>query len=136
MKITPVAFFAFESVYRSRSLASDVNTPFNSTPFEGAGQAHVSELNFSGRQSRVGGLFEGDTGPFKLSGYVEADFLSAGVTSNDNQSNTQHGRDEEHTGDAASSGISCGRPAPAHGLAITSTAVVISAAFSDQGPIA
>jgi hypothetical protein len=86
--ITPVAFFAFETVYRQRSLNSDVNTPFNSTPYPGAAQAHTSELNFSGRQSRVGGLFEGNTGPFKLSGYVEADFLSAGTTSNDNESNS------------------------------------------------
>ncbi|HEV2709437.1 MAG TPA: hypothetical protein VGU67_04420 [Edaphobacter sp.] len=88
IKITPVAFFAAEAVYRQRSLNSDVNTPFNSTPFPGAAQAHTSEFNFSGRQSRLGGLFEGNTGAFKLSGYFEADFLSAGVTSNDNQSNS------------------------------------------------
>ncbi len=86
--ITPVAFFAFEGVYRSRSINSDINTPFNSTPYPGAAQAHTSELNFSGRQSRIGSLFEGNTGPYKLSGYVEADFLSAGTTSNDNQSNS------------------------------------------------
>ncbi len=86
--ITPVAFFAFEGVYRSRAINSDINTPFNSTPYPGAAQAHTSELNFSGRQSRVGSLFEGNTGPYKLSGYVEADFLSAGTTSNDNQSNS------------------------------------------------
>ncbi len=88
IKITPVAFFAAESVYRQRSLNSDVNTPFNATPYPGAAQAHTSEFNFSGRQSRLGGLFEGNTGAFKLSGYFEADFLSAGVTSNDNQSNS------------------------------------------------
>jgi hypothetical protein len=86
--ITPVAFFAFESVDRTRSLNSDVNTPFNSTPFPGAAQAHTSELNFSGRQSRIGALFEGNTGPFKMTGYVEADFLGSGITSNDNQSNS------------------------------------------------
>ena len=67
---------------------SDVNTPFNTTPYMGAGEANTSEFNFSGRQSRVGGLFEGNTGPFKLAGYVEADFLSAGATSNENQSNS------------------------------------------------
>jgi hypothetical protein len=66
--ITPVAFFAFETVYRQRSINSDINTPFNSTPYPGAAQAHTSELNFSGRQSRIGGLFEGNTGAFKLSG--------------------------------------------------------------------
>ncbi|RSL15217.1 hypothetical protein EDE15_0698 [Edaphobacter aggregans] len=101
LTITPVAFFAFETVYRTRSLASDVNTPFNSTPFNGAGMAHVSELNFSGRQSRVGSLFEGNTGPFKLSGYVEADFLSAGATSNDNQSNSYTLRQRQIWGQAA-----------------------------------
>ena len=101
VQITPVGFFAFESVYRSRSLASDVNTPFNSTPFNGAGMAHVSELNFSGRQSRVGALFEGNTGPFKLAGYVEADFLSAGATSNDNQSNSYTLRQRQIWGQAA-----------------------------------
>jgi hypothetical protein len=102
--ITPVAFFALESVWRSRSIASDVNTPFNSTPYMGAGMAHVSELNFSGRQSRVGALFEGNTGPFKLSGYVEADFLSAGATSNDNQSNSYTLRQRQIWGQAATQG--------------------------------
>ncbi|HEY6413672.1 MAG TPA: hypothetical protein VIX42_08290 [Edaphobacter sp.] len=101
ISITPVAFFAFETVYRSRALASDVNTPFNSTPYSGAGMAHVSELNFSGRQSRVGALFEGNPGPFKLSGYVEADFLSAGTTSNDNQSNSYTLRQRQIWGQAA-----------------------------------
>jgi hypothetical protein len=101
IQITPVAFFAFETVYRSRSLNSDVNTPFNATPYPGAAQAHTSELNFSGRQSRIGGLFEGNTGPFKLSGYVEADFLSAGVTSNDNQSNSYTLRQRQIWGQAA-----------------------------------
>jgi hypothetical protein len=104
VNITPVAFFAFETVYRQRSLNSDVNTPFNSTPFPGAGQAHTSELNFSGRQSRVGALFEGNTGPFKLSGYVEADFLSSGITSNDNQSNSYTLRQRQIWGQAATKG--------------------------------
>jgi hypothetical protein len=101
LTITPVAFFAFETVYRQRSINSDVNTPFNTTPYPGAAQAHTSELNFSGRQSRVGGLFEGNTGPFKLSGYVEADFLSAGATSNENQSNSYTLRQRQIWGQAA-----------------------------------
>ncbi len=99
--ITPVAFFAFETVYRQRSINSDVNTPFNSTPYPGAAQAHTSELNFSGRQSRIGGLFEGNTGPFKMTGYVEADFLGAGITSNDNQSNSYVLRQRQIWGQAA-----------------------------------
>jgi hypothetical protein len=88
VQITPVAFFAFEGVNRTRSLNSDINTPFNSTPYTGAAQAHTTELNFSGRQSRIGALFQGNAESLKLAGYVEADFLSSGATSNDNQSNS------------------------------------------------
>ena len=33
VKITPVAFFAIEGVYRTRSINSGFNTPFNTTPF-------------------------------------------------------------------------------------------------------
>lgn len=104
VKITPIAFFAFENVYRSSALNSDINTPFNATPYSGAAEANTSELNFSGRQSRVGALFEGDTGPFKLSGYVEADFLSAGATSNENQSNSYTLRQRQIWGQAATKG--------------------------------
>jgi hypothetical protein len=99
--ITPVAFFALEGVYRSRSINSDINTPFNTTPYPGAAQAHTSEMNFSGRQSRIGGLFEGNVGTFKLGGYIEADFLSSGTTSNDNQSNSYTLRQRQFFGQAA-----------------------------------
>jgi hypothetical protein len=99
--ITPVAFFALEGVYRNRATASGINTPFNAIPYPGAAQAHVSELNFSGRQSRIGGLFTGDVGKFSLAGYIETDFLSAGVTSNDNQSNSYTLRQRQIWGQAA-----------------------------------
>jgi hypothetical protein len=89
VEITPVGFFAGESVYRQRSLNSDVNTPFNSTPYPGAAQAHTNEFNFSGRQSRIGALFQSKpTEAYHFAAYVEADFLGAGITSNDNQSNS------------------------------------------------
>ena len=86
--ITPVAFFAAEGVWRQHSVNSDVNTPFNSIPFPSATEGHVSELNFSGRQSRLGGLFEGMAGTTKLTGYAEMDFLGTGTSSNNNQSNS------------------------------------------------
>ena len=86
--IKPVAFFAFEGVWRQHATNSDINTPFNSIPFPNAAEGHVSELNFTGRQSRLGGLFEANAGSTKLSGYVETDFLGAGVTSNNNESNS------------------------------------------------
>ena len=88
MTITPIGFFALEGVDRQRAINSDINTPFNTTPFNGATDAHTTELNFSGRQSRLAGLFEAKTPLAKLSGYFESDFLSAGATSNNNQSNS------------------------------------------------
>ncbi|MFN2975404.1 hypothetical protein [Terriglobus aquaticus] len=98
--ITPVAFFALEGVWRQRSLNSDINTPFNSIPFPSANEGHISEFNFSGRQSRIGALVQGNAGRFALSGYIEADFLSSGTTSNDNQSNSYTLRQRQFWGRA------------------------------------
>ncbi|HEY0264663.1 MAG TPA: hypothetical protein VGC07_09070 [Granulicella sp.] len=86
--ITPGGFFAFEGVYRTRSINSEINTPFNTTPYPGAAQAHTSELNFSGRPTRPILLIESNAGPFRMRGYFEADFQSSGTTSNDNGSNS------------------------------------------------
>jgi hypothetical protein len=101
VQITPIGFFAFEGVNRTRSINSDINTPFNSTPYTGAAQAHTSELNFSGRQSRIGALFQSNPGNLRFTGYVEADFLSSGTTSNDNQSNSYTLRQRQIWGQAA-----------------------------------
>ncbi|MGI4757480.1 MAG: hypothetical protein ACRYGF_11615 [Janthinobacterium lividum] len=112
LTITPVAFFAFEGVYRNRSVNSDINTPFNTIPLPSANEGHVSELNFTGRQSRLGGLFEGNAGRYKLSGYFEADFLSAGVTSNNNQSESYTFRQRQIWGkieNKAGSGVTGGQ---------------------------
>jgi len=86
--LTPGGFLAAETVYRSKGLASDINTPFGTVPFLGAGNAHTSEFFGSGRQSRVTLLAEGKVSNAKLRGYYEADWLSAAVTSNNNQSNS------------------------------------------------
>jgi len=99
--ITPGGFLAAESVYRNRSLGSDINTPFNSVNVPGAGQNFVSEFYGSGRQSRASLLVEGKAKDIKLTGYYEADFLSAGVTSNNNQSNSYTLRQRQVWGQAA-----------------------------------
>jgi hypothetical protein len=99
--ITPVAFFAAEGVWRQHTVNSDINTPFNNIPLPSASEGHVSELNFSGRQSRIGGLFEGNAGTFKLSGYFEGDFLGTGTSSNNNQSNSYVYRQRQIWGQAA-----------------------------------
>src|ERR1700758_2095672 len=99
--ITPGGFMAFETVYRNRALGADINTPFNSIQFPGSGQNALSEFYASGRQSRISLLAEGKLSDVKLSGYVEADFLSAGVTSNNNESNSYTLRQRQIWGQAA-----------------------------------
>jgi len=99
--ITPGGFAAAEAVRRSRALAADVNTPFNNLTAPGAAASSLSEFFGSGRQSRISGLVEGRLNMVKLSGYVEADFLSAGVTSNNNQSNSYTLRQRQFFGQAA-----------------------------------
>lgn len=101
---TPVAFMAFEGVYRQHSVNSDINTPFNTIPLPSANEGHVSELNFSGRQSRLGLFINGDAGAYRLSGYYEMDFLGAGVTSNNNQSNSYVLRQRQIWGRAETQG--------------------------------
>jgi hypothetical protein len=86
--ITPGGFLAAEFVRRSRALGADINTPFNSLTMPGASQSSISEFFGSGRQSRISMLAQGQLTNVKLSGYYEADFLSAGVTSNNNESNS------------------------------------------------
>jgi hypothetical protein len=99
--ITPGGFFAAETVWRQKALNADVNTPFTSIPFSGASQANMSEFNASGRQSRISLLTEGKLASMKMTGYEEADFLSAGVTSNYNQSNSFTLRQRQMWGQAS-----------------------------------
>ena len=99
--ITPGGFIAAETVFRTRATSGDVNTSFNGIPFPGSSQAHTTEFNFTGRQSRVALLAEGKAGSAKISGYYEADFLSAAATSNNNQSNSYSLRQRLLFGQAA-----------------------------------
>jgi hypothetical protein len=99
--ITPGGFLAAETAWRSRALAADVNTPFNSVTMPGASANRMAEFFGSGRQSRISMLAEGRLSSVKLSGYYESDFLSAGVTSNNNQSNSYTLRQRQIWGQAA-----------------------------------
>ena len=101
VSITPGGYLAAESVYRNRALGADINTPFNSVNMPNAGANNVSEFFGSGRQSRVSMLVEGKLKDLNLTGYVEADFLSAGVTSNNNQSNSYTLRQRQAWGQVA-----------------------------------
>jgi hypothetical protein len=82
------SFLEAATVWRSKGTASDINTPFSSTPLNSQEAAKFTEFYGSGRQSRIALLAEGKIDWATLRGYYEADFLSAGVTSNANQSNS------------------------------------------------
>lgn len=99
--LTPGGFFAAETVWRQKALGSDINTPFNSIPFDGSSNAHLTEFYGSGRQSRISMLVEGKMSNVKIGGYYEMDFLSAGTTSNNNQSNSYTMRQRQFWAQAA-----------------------------------
>ncbi|MGC2058005.1 MAG: hypothetical protein WA653_07065 [Candidatus Sulfotelmatobacter sp.] len=88
ISITPGGYAAAEFVRRSRALGADVSTPFNSLTMPGASQSSVPEFFGSGRQSKITAFVNGEAGRVNLSSYVSADFLSAGVTSTSNSTNS------------------------------------------------
>jgi TolA-binding protein len=99
--ITPGGFLAAETVRRQRAEGADINTNLNGIFYPGASQAHTSEFYGSGRQSRVSMLAQGKLDSMTMTGYVEADFLGAGTTSNNNESNSYVLRQRQVWGQAA-----------------------------------
>lgn len=102
--LIPGGFLAAETVDRQRAIGGDINTQFSAIPYTGQTAALLSEFNATGRQSRVSLLAEGKARASILRGYYEADFLSAGVTSNDNQSNSYTMRQRQVWAQAGLSG--------------------------------
>src|ERR1700735_2965322 len=86
--ITPGGFMAAETVFRNKAEAADINTSFNSIPFSGNSGGQTTEWNASARQSRLNMTIEGKLASVKLTSYTEVDFLGAGITSNENESNS------------------------------------------------
>src|ERR1019366_2668228 len=98
--LTPGGFLAGESIYRNRATGGDA-TAFNSIFMPGSGANRVSEFFGSGRQSQITLRADGKVGDMKLTGYYEADFLSAGTTSNNNQTNSYTLRQRQAWGQVA-----------------------------------
>ncbi len=88
INITPGGYAEGAALWRSRALSADVSTPFNNLTMPGASQSHLSEFYGSGRQSKITTFVDGRLGNVDLSSYVSADFLSAGVTSTSNSTNS------------------------------------------------
>ncbi len=82
------SFLAGETVYRTHATGGDIPTAFNALPYEHADAYALSEFYGTSRQSRVALMAEGKPGWGTLRGYYEADWLGAGVSSNNNESNS------------------------------------------------
>ena len=88
INITPGGYAEGAFIRRSRALAADVSTPFNSVTMPGASQSQMPEFFGSARQSKTTAFVDGRWKNVDLSSYVAADFLSAGVTSTSTQTNS------------------------------------------------
>jgi len=88
ISFTPGGFVEAATVTRTKATSGDIATPFTGIPFNSANLAYTSENNFTGRQSRLSLLAESKFGSATTSGYYEADFLGAGTTSNNRQTNS------------------------------------------------
>ena len=89
LTVTLGGFAAAEGIYRSRNQASSVATNFGSIPLPNTPAFHTPEYRETAQQSRFSLLTEGQLDSAqKLTGYLETDFLSAGTSSNSNESNS------------------------------------------------
>ena len=98
------SFLEGATVWRDRGMGADINTQLTGGAWNGAPNAHLSEFNATGRHSRIVLLGEGKIGNWTGRGYYEADFLGAGVTSNNNQSNSYLMRQRQVWAQAESAG--------------------------------
>ena len=88
LTVTLGGFAAAEGVYRSRNQASSIATGFNGIPFPNSANYHIPEYRETAQQSRFSLLMEGPIDEAqKLTSYLITDFLSAGSSSNSNESN-------------------------------------------------
>ena len=94
------SFIAAETTDRTAATGGDVNTPFTGVPLQNSEAYNLSEFYGTGRQSRLAFKASGKLSNVALTGYYEMDWLSAGVTSNSNQSNSYTLRQRQLWADA------------------------------------
>jgi len=81
------------TIYRSKTLESDLASSFARIPFENSPLSRIQELRESPRQSRLSFLAQGDINQAThASFYGEFDFLGAAQTANSNESNSYQPR--------------------------------------------
>lgn len=89
IKLTPGGFLEFTSLYRQRNETADIGSTFSGIPFPNNNNYYIKEYRETARNSRLSLLAEGPSDyKFKAEGYVETDFVSAGTSSNANESNS------------------------------------------------
>jgi hypothetical protein len=98
------SFLAAETVWRQGATGGDINTALTGVPLNNSQGAQLSEFYGSGRQSRVALKAIGKLDTFTMTGYYEADWLSSGTTSNNNQSNSYTMRQRQLWADAKTNG--------------------------------
>ncbi len=94
------SFLEAATVWRQGATGDDINTGLTSVPLQFADGAQMSEFFGSARQSRVAVKATGKIASMTMTGYYEADWLSSGTTSNNNQSNSYTMRQRELWADA------------------------------------
>lgn len=94
------SFIAAETVWRQGATGGGLNTQFTGVPLQNSDNAQLSEFQGSGRQSRLALKAQGKLDNMTLTGYYEMDWLSAGATSNNNQSNSYTMRQRQLWADA------------------------------------
>jgi hypothetical protein len=94
------SFLAAETVDRTSATGGDINTAFTGVPLQNSDSYNVAEFFGSGRQSRLAFKAVGKLPNVTLTGYYEMDWLAAGVTSNNNQSNSYVARQRQLWADA------------------------------------
>ena len=75
-------------MWRKAAIGGGLNTHFTGVPLQYSDDAKISEFQASGRQSRVALKAIGKLDDFTMTGYYEMDWLSTGMTSNNNQTNS------------------------------------------------
>ena len=94
------SFIEAATVWRQAATGDDINTGATTVPLQNADGAQMSEFFGSARQSRIAMKFSGKIASMAMTGYYEADWLSSGTTSNNNQSNSYTMRQRELWADA------------------------------------
>jgi hypothetical protein len=82
-------FIDATAIVRSRNMVADVTSNWQSIPTKNSALYHEPEFRGSARSSRLALLIEGQPSSVtRVAGYFEADFKTAGVSSNSNESNS------------------------------------------------